>query len=122
MTNAEVYQEVFGFPPDTSNCPTNQCDICPGHDSFRCATKVNFWEKEYTRPTDSPCMYGDCPNLSDLKDEIEELKNEIPIAHKLGQRKIIEDIKDIKSNNEYPEYFEDDILNYIEEWEANNHD
>lgn len=51
MTNYEKYKEVFGFPPDTSNCPTNQCDICPGNDNFRCASNVNFWYKEYKEPS-----------------------------------------------------------------------
>lgn len=29
MTNAEKYAEVFGLNPDTSNCPTDDCNVCP---------------------------------------------------------------------------------------------
>lgn len=31
MTNAEKYQEVFGFPPDRGNCPTEDCKFCPAN-------------------------------------------------------------------------------------------
>lgn len=29
MTNAQKYEEVFGFPPDKSACPTKECGKCP---------------------------------------------------------------------------------------------
>lgn len=47
MTNAEKYEEVFGFPPDTGNCPTELCSECPGHvdDNFNCT--CNWWNEEY---------------------------------------------------------------------------
>ena len=49
MTNAEKYQEVFGFPPDTANCPTEFCSVCP---CDPCKTNgpaatFDWWAKEY---------------------------------------------------------------------------
>lgn len=29
MTNAEKYKEIFGFEPDTTSCPTEECGNCP---------------------------------------------------------------------------------------------
>lgn len=29
MTNAEKYEQIFGFPADISNCPTSDCWKCP---------------------------------------------------------------------------------------------
>lgn len=50
MTNAEKYQEVFGFPPDRGNCPTEDCKFCPANP---CADKgfsdcaFDWWDEEY---------------------------------------------------------------------------
>jgi hypothetical protein len=51
MTNAEKYQEVFGFPPDTGNCPTDDCKVCPCSQMkikgiYECMT-YDWWNKEY---------------------------------------------------------------------------
>lgn len=49
MTNAEKYEEVFGFPPDTTACPTWGCSYCPEMytriGSFTC--RPNWWNEEY---------------------------------------------------------------------------
>ena len=49
MTNAEKYQEVFGFPPDKGNCPAESCEVCPEmytrNGSFTC--RPNWWNEEY---------------------------------------------------------------------------
>jgi len=29
MTNAQKYEEVFGFPVDKEMCPTAHCENCP---------------------------------------------------------------------------------------------
>lgn len=48
MTNAEKYQEVFGFPPEKRNCPTKECDICPiDKEGLSCATTEDWWDEEY---------------------------------------------------------------------------
>ena len=48
MTNAEKYQEVFGFPPDKGNCPAERCEICPCSvgGKFNCFCR-NWWDEEY---------------------------------------------------------------------------
>ena len=46
MTNAEKYQEVFGFPPDKGNCPAERCEICPGH-TDECLCTCKWWDEEY---------------------------------------------------------------------------
>ena len=47
MTNAEKYNEVFGFFPDITSCPTNSCNICPGKvdDNLNCT--CTWWDEEY---------------------------------------------------------------------------
>ena len=54
MTNAQKYEEVFGMKPDISNCPTDDCKICPcgikdQHDGIACfASRTNdWWNSEY---------------------------------------------------------------------------
>lgn len=49
MTNAEKYQEVFGFPPDRGNCPTEYCKFCPVNCSadFGCESAFDWWDEEY---------------------------------------------------------------------------
>lgn len=54
MTNAEKYQEVFGFPPDRGNCPTEDCIDCPCRQSkgdttdfFFCGSAYDWWDEEY---------------------------------------------------------------------------
>lgn len=54
MTNAEKYNEVFGMPADTSNCPTSNCYICPccHRDNQGCVFCVGgdiytWWNDEY---------------------------------------------------------------------------
>lgn len=50
MTNAQKYEEVFGFPPDQDMCPTKDCDKCPVdnyHDSY-CINE--WWDSEYKEP------------------------------------------------------------------------
>lgn len=46
MTNAEMYQEVFGFPPDKGNCPAESCVICPLSASG-CIEHYKWWDEEY---------------------------------------------------------------------------
>jgi len=51
MTNAEKYKEVFGFPPDTGNCPAEDCSVCPCSqmkikEIYECMT-YDWWNKEY---------------------------------------------------------------------------
>lgn len=49
MTNAEKYQEVFGFPPDKGNCPTECCNFCPLDccDANGPASRNDWWDEEY---------------------------------------------------------------------------
>lgn len=54
MTNAEKYQEVFGFPPDTGNCPADDCNVCPcvaknsmGDISCLASYTSSWWNSEY---------------------------------------------------------------------------
>lgn len=51
MTNAEKYQEVFGFPPDKEQCPTDNCKFCPCSQMkiewiSECMT-YDWWNSEY---------------------------------------------------------------------------
>lgn len=56
MTNREMYQKVFGFPPDRGNCPTESCKFCPVNPTQNCkfcevsgpASVLNWWDSEYT--------------------------------------------------------------------------
>lgn len=43
MTNAEKYQEVFGFPPDKGSCPTEDCKFCPA----KPCNSYDWWNEEY---------------------------------------------------------------------------
>lgn len=48
MTNAEKYQEVFGFPPDKGNCPAEECKVCPvGCIGTKCLFGCDWWNEEY---------------------------------------------------------------------------
>lgn len=49
MTNREMYQKVFGFPPDRGNCPTESCQFCPENpcDANGPALFLNWWDAEY---------------------------------------------------------------------------
>ena len=54
MTNAEKYEEVFGFPPLIGECPTIDCKKCPLRNLHKgewyCSTledKHNWWQSEY---------------------------------------------------------------------------
>ncbi len=56
MTNAEKYTEVFGLNPETSNCPTDDCNICPcgikdNKDGIACfASRTHdWWNSEYKK-------------------------------------------------------------------------
>ena len=46
MTNAEMYQAVFGIPPDKGSCPTECCEFCPGHVK-ECLCTCKWWDEEY---------------------------------------------------------------------------
>ena len=85
MTNAEKYQEVFGFPPDKGCCPAERCEICPGH-AEECLCTFKWWDEEYKGGADmrphgewidhSDEGYVECPfcgsatNCEDNKDEL----------------------------------------------------
>ena len=45
MTNAQKYEEVFGFPPD-KGCPTAKCTFCPLHEESDCNCE-EWWNSEY---------------------------------------------------------------------------
>lgn len=50
MTNAEKYIEIFGFEPDMSACPTNNCKNCPRSNIrsiCRNTNTLNWWEEDY---------------------------------------------------------------------------
>ena len=55
MTNAEKYEQVFGFPPNSVlECPTSDCKKCPLFNLHRkedlCASNeelFNWWNSEY---------------------------------------------------------------------------
>lgn len=47
MTNAEKYQEVFGFPPEHCNCPTEDCSVCPEHKGARRCFNPKWWDEKY---------------------------------------------------------------------------
>lgn len=55
MTNAEKYEEVFGFPPITE-CPTSDCERCPllkrkrKKSQWWCSTQeeqYGWWNSDY---------------------------------------------------------------------------
>ena len=46
MTNAEKYEEVFGFKPNTNMCPTTSCQDCPGEVKENICTCA-WWDSEY---------------------------------------------------------------------------
>ena len=51
MTNAEMYQEVFGFPPDKASCPTRLCKNCPvspdKKNTCNAGYQYHWWDEEY---------------------------------------------------------------------------
>lgn len=54
MTNAEKFEEVFGFEPDTFRCPTYGCDKCPisnvcnnNTKDFHYSDRQKWWYSEY---------------------------------------------------------------------------
>ena len=47
MTNAQKYEEVFGFPPDKFSCPMEECDKCPCN--YNCDS-YSWWDSEYKEP------------------------------------------------------------------------
>ena len=57
MTNAEKYEEVFGFPPAALICPTSVCANCPLYQTNTdtdyidpdccCPNIENWWNSEY---------------------------------------------------------------------------
>ena len=52
MTNAEKYEEVFGFPPVKHNCITiKNCCECPLNNERknRCllGDRIDWWDSEY---------------------------------------------------------------------------
>ena len=58
MTYAQKYEEVFGFPPDKSMCPTTGCEKCPViklKPFMRLCTAdetwlKKWWDSEYKEP------------------------------------------------------------------------
>lgn len=46
MTNAQKYAEVFGFDPDTSQCPANDCEDCPCVMIASCRVQT-WWNSQY---------------------------------------------------------------------------
>ena len=51
MTNAEKYEETFGFKPDVCSCPTYSCRVCPERvlcDDPRIS--YDWWNSEYVEP------------------------------------------------------------------------
>ncbi len=75
MTNAEKYNEIFGFPPDTSNCPTESCKICPGNTGEPlCGCK--WWGEEYNKqPANEDCDGCMYENMSPDKHPCIDCKN-----------------------------------------------
>ena len=49
MTNAQKYEEVFGFPPEKA-CPTECCSDCPLHEEKDCHCE-EWWDSEYEEVT-----------------------------------------------------------------------
>lgn len=47
MTNAEKYEDVFGFKPDVNCCPAPTCEDCPVHDKAQPLCTSNWWNEEY---------------------------------------------------------------------------
>lgn len=52
MTNAQKYEEVFGFPPDKVGCPTKTCDECPvnGKNLLSPCACEKWWNSKYKEP------------------------------------------------------------------------
>ena len=51
MTNAQKYEEIFGFPVDKEMCPTADCENCPlKGNKYGCALTVEWWDSEYKEP------------------------------------------------------------------------
>ena len=49
MTNAQKYEEIFGFPPDVDMCPTIKCEDCPLHEINYCNCG-EWWDYEHKEP------------------------------------------------------------------------
>ena len=45
MTNAQKYEEIFGFPP-YMGCPTTKCAFCPLVEMTTCKEE-DWWNSEY---------------------------------------------------------------------------
>lgn len=50
MTNAQKYEEIFGFPPDKAMCPAEKCAICPMMKKTESCESENWWSAEYVEP------------------------------------------------------------------------
>lgn len=50
LTNAEVYEMVFGFKVDHNNCPTYDCKKCPLHCRRGICCPDDWWNEKYKRP------------------------------------------------------------------------
>lgn len=50
MTNKEKFKEVFGYEPDTTECPHKgrDCLKCPHNGKWDCSEAL--WEDEYKEP------------------------------------------------------------------------
>lgn len=64
MTNAEKFQEVFGFPPgDNRKCIVPMA-ICNDFDTCRKCPFLNWWDKEYL-----PCFSLKKMDEKDIKEK-----------------------------------------------------
>lgn len=51
MTNAQKYEEIFGFPPDKEMCPAAECKICPVENCEPANhSSLDWWDSEYKEP------------------------------------------------------------------------
>ena len=51
MTNAEKYEEIFGYEPDKGMCPARLCKDCPlspdGRTTCPAGYPYSWWTSEY---------------------------------------------------------------------------
>lgn len=59
MTNAEKFEEVFGFKPNIDKCPAEDCEDCPvGSLTCMASEQSNpqlFWENDYIEADETNC-------------------------------------------------------------------
>lgn len=53
ITNADKFEEVFKFKPNTGHCPYTPNEECHKHLTCISCPRHGFWDKEYIEPEES---------------------------------------------------------------------